>query len=346
MTRERYRSLVDRHRTLRIGILGDFCLDRYLEIDPARAEVSIETGLDVHNVVRSRSQPGAAGTVLSNLSALGVGRIYPIGFAGEDGEGWELVRALRAKPGVEMGHFLITPERSTWTYTKPLVLEPGRPHELNRLDTKNWTPTPPSVTDRIREALRNIAGELDALIVLEQSEVPEVGVVHSAVLREIGDISRVRPDLLVIGDSRRGLRHFPPVTFKMNRAELQRMCGLDRLSSLEEVRLHAPGLARQSGRHVFVTMSEEGIFGCDPSGRGWHAPNLPIRGPTDIVGAGDSVMANLATALAAGADTPEALAIAVVAASIVIHQVGTTGVATTKEIGKLLGECKVRSWPP
>jgi rfaE bifunctional protein kinase chain/domain len=338
MTPEAFRSLHARYAALRVGIAGDYCLDRYLEIDPTLAEVSIETGREVHNVVRVRSQPGAAGTVLNNLAALGVGRIFPIGFAGEDGEGWELARALRGTAGVEMGHFVVTPERRTWTYTKPLVTEAGKePRELNRLDTKNWTPTPPSVTERICRSLRELAGDLDALVVLEQSELPEVGVVHSSVLREVEGIARARPRLPILGDSRRGLAHFPPVVFKMNRAELQRMCGLRGPPSLDEVRRHAPGLARRTGRRVFVTLSEEGIFGCDPDGRGWHLPNPPLRGPTDVVGAGDAVMANLAAALAAGADTASAIAIAAAAASVVVHQVGTTGAATAGEIARLLG---------
>ena len=45
---------------LRIAIVGDFCLDRYLEIDPAKKEISIETGRPVHNVVNVRAQPGRA----------------------------------------------------------------------------------------------------------------------------------------------------------------------------------------------------------------------------------------------------------------------------------------------
>src|SRR5438874_13547920 len=100
MKHQRFQEITCVYPRLRIGVLGDFCLDRYLEIDPARAETSIETGLPVHNVVRVRSQPGAAGTILANLSALGVGQLVPIGFAGEDGEGYELSRALGELPGV------------------------------------------------------------------------------------------------------------------------------------------------------------------------------------------------------------------------------------------------------
>jgi bifunctional ADP-heptose synthase (sugar kinase/adenylyltransferase) len=63
---------------------------------------------------------------------------------------------------------------------------------------------------------------------------------------------------------------------------------------------------------------------------------LPLRGPIDIVGAGDSVTANLAPALASGASVREALVLAAIASSVVIHQVGTTGTATVADLEALL----------
>ena len=152
MTPERLRAITSRYPALRVAVVGDFCLDRYLEIDPLRRETSIETGLPVHNVVRVRAQPGGAGTIVNNLVALGVGRIVPVSFCGDDGEGYELRRELAALPGVELDHFVTTPERRTFTYCKPIVVETGRePVELSRLDSKNWTPTPESITKRLAQ---------------------------------------------------------------------------------------------------------------------------------------------------------------------------------------------------
>src|SRR5690242_14401167 len=102
MNFERFQSVTGQYHKLRIAVLGDFCLDRYLEIDPARLETSIETGLPVHNVVNVRPQPGGAGTIVNNLSALGIGTIYPVGFGGFDGEGSELQQALERVPGVQL----------------------------------------------------------------------------------------------------------------------------------------------------------------------------------------------------------------------------------------------------
>jgi bifunctional ADP-heptose synthase (sugar kinase/adenylyltransferase) len=81
-----------------------------------------------------------------------------------------------------------------------------------------------------------------------------------------------------------------------------------------------------------VTLAERGIVGSSPDGIVEHVPALPLRGSIDIVGAGDAVTANLATALAAGASLRDALELAAVASSVVIHQLGTTGTASTADL--------------
>ena len=86
MDSARFSAIVERYSGLSIAVLGDFCLDRYLEIDPAKTEVSLETGLPVHNVMKVRAQPGGAGAIVNNLSALGVGTILPVGL-GRRGRG-------------------------------------------------------------------------------------------------------------------------------------------------------------------------------------------------------------------------------------------------------------------
>jgi len=337
VTPERFDAITSQYGRLALAVAGDFCLDRYLEIDPAREEISIETGLPVHNVVRVRSQPGGAGTILNNLVALGVPVIFPLGFAGEDGEGYELLRALAVMPGVRTDHFIQTGERATFTYCKPLVVTPGQiPRELNRLDRKNWTATPPALADRISGALARLVDETDALILLSQVDQPETGVLTTSVLESLAASVRTKPDRLVLADSRTGLRGFPPCVFKMNGAELAALTGIDAIAETSELITAALDVARGTGRPVFVTLAQRGMAGASPDGLVEHVPALPLRGEIDIVGAGDAVTANLTVALAAGATIREALELANAAASIVIHQLGTTGAATVAEICALL----------
>lgn len=337
MNTARMREITGHYRGLSVAMVGDFCLDRYLEIDPERRETSIETGLAVYNVVRVRAQPGGAGTILGNLVALGVGRILPIGFAGDDGEGFELIRALQSLPGVNLGGFVQTSLRRTFTYCKPLVIEADKPPlELHRLDSKNWTPTPAEVEDQLIAAIEKHAGQIDAMILMEQVDVAETGVLTRRVLEAVGQIACRRPELVTLADSRRGLRGYPAVGLKMNRVELGLF--LDRVppTSVAEAISATAEVARRHGRRVFVTLAEDGLVGADPNGEVVHRPALPVRGPIDIVGAGDCVSANLAVALAAEASLAESLELASAAASVVIHQLGTTGSASPDQIAAVL----------
>jgi rfaE bifunctional protein kinase chain/domain len=338
MSPARFAEITSRYASLQVTLVGDYCLDRYLEIDPGRSEVSIETGLRVHNVVHVRSQPGGAGTILNNLAALGAGTIHAIGFCGEDGEGYELLRALRARPGVNLDGFIASGLRRTFTYCKPLLMHPGAPpEELNRLDSKNWDPMPAALEDRLITALDQAVATADAVIVLDQVDVAETGVVTRRIREALGRISARRPELLVLADSRRGLAGWPAVGFKMNAAELAALLGTALPDSIGEVRAQAVDLARRNGRPVFVTLSERGIVGATADGRSEHIPAQPVRGPIDIVGAGDAVTANLTAALGAGASLGEAMELAMAAASIVIHQLGTTGTASVAQLGERVG---------
>src|SRR3954451_22228190 len=115
LTERLIEDILGRLPSLTIGVIGDLFLDRYLDLDGALTEPSLETGLDAYQVVRVRSSPGAAGTVINNLVALGVGRVRPISLIGNDGEGYELRRALQDLAGVDLAGVVVAAERRTPT---------------------------------------------------------------------------------------------------------------------------------------------------------------------------------------------------------------------------------------
>lgn len=330
MDKQRFREITSRYPSLRIAVIGDYSLDRYLEIDPSKAETSIETGLPVHNVTRVRAQPGGAGTVLNNLAALKIGEIWPVGFYGVDGEGFELWRAMKNLPGVRMDYFFESPKQRTFTYCKPLVMESGQPpRELNRLDSKNWHPTPNVLQEQLTNAVRSLSTKIDAFAVLDQVDEPETGVVTKNLLQEIDEIAG--ENTTIIGDSRRGLNNWPTIDYKMNLREFEKLAGMER--GVEEA---VSGLAKEKGIRIFVTMDEGGILCSETKGETHYQEALPTRDEIDIVGAGDAVMANLVAALATSATSKEASQLANAAASAVIHKLGTTGTASVVEIEPLL----------
>lgn len=335
MNRERFEQLTGAYPSLRLTVAGDFCLDRYFDIDPALQEISLETGLVVHNVTGTRCQPGGAGTILNNLAALGVGELRPIGLCGDDGEGWELRRSLGARPGVVLKGFLTAAERHTFTYSKPLLHRNGQPpEELSRLDLKNWSPTPGPLRTALGAALIEAAGSSNGIILLDQVDVAETGVVTPELLAVVRTLQRP-PSPPWVADSRRGLSGWPPVMFKMNARELGALAGAP-VDSIEEISHACAKMAATNGQPAFVTLAERGMVGALPDGSVHHVESHPIRGPIDIVGAGDSVTANLTAALAAGAMVREAMELAMAAASIVIHQLGTTGTASVAQLRERL----------
>jgi sugar/nucleoside kinase (ribokinase family) len=90
-------------------------------------------------------------------------------------------------------------------------------------------------------------------------------------------------------------------------------------------------LAARARRPVFVTLGAAGILLCDATGPE-YIPAVPVSGPIDSVGAGDSVMAGMVSALCAGASLCEAAIVGNLAASVTIRQIGTTGTTSPAQI--------------
>jgi rfaE bifunctional protein kinase chain/domain len=321
---------------LRIGVLGDLFLDRYLDIDAALTEPSLETGLDAYQVVRVRSYPGAAGTVINNLVALGVKRVYAISVIGDDGEGRELWYALGDLKVVNRrrierlpGGFFRTP-----TYTKPMLQAPGQPaRELNRLDIKNRTPPGRLVEDMILHGLEQTWCRLDALVVVDQVSDAEYGVVTPGVRQRLADLGASFPSKMILVDSRHRIASFRSVWLKPNQSECVRAVG--GAAGPDAVTASARELVKRTGRPVFCTCGEQGTLLVDPRyavERVVRVPAYPVHGPIDVVGAGDSTSAAIACAIAARADSEDAAAFGNLVASITIQQIGVTGTASPEQV--------------
>ena len=326
LSRSALGKLASRCTSLSIAVIGDLFLDRYLEIDPALEERSLETGLAVHNVVRTRAEPGAAGAIAANLAGMGIGAIFPIGIIGDDAEGHDLWSALAPLPGVQMTHVIRTRERHTCTYVKPVARQSdGRMRELERLDFKNWTPTPASIVERLVHSIREVAKDVNGIVIMEQVERRDTGAITPTVLRAVVAACQSRSNMIAIADSRRGLADYSePIILKMNAAEFVSLAGADDGRALDE---RVEAFAVRRGASVFVTCADEGIIGASRN-RICRVPALPVRGPIDIVGAGDAVTAALTVMLAIGGSVEEACAVSMLAGSVVVHQLGTAGVVS------------------
>src|SRR4051812_9644889 len=132
LARSRLEHFLNAFPRLTIGLVGDLFLDRYLELLPGQ-ELSIETGLEAYQIAATRNAPGALGTVMNNLAALGVGLLVPVTVIGEDGHVFDLLGEVRRLPA-DISHILCSASRMTPPYPKPMRPVGGGWQELNRLD--------------------------------------------------------------------------------------------------------------------------------------------------------------------------------------------------------------------
>lgn len=333
LTRTRLESLLAAFPRLTIGLLGDLFLDRYLEIEPGITEISIETGLEAYQIPRIRNSPGALGTVMNNLAALGVGTLVPVTVIGDDGQGYDLLKQLRQLP-VDTTHVLQVEDRLTPTYTKPLRQNAaGVWAELNRLDLRTRAPLSPSTLDLLHRHLRDVFWRVDGLIVLDQVNEENWGVVGTVVRAWLPELVRAQSAKLLFVDSRKHLGRFDCGSLKGNRAEFASAAALQSQAANEgSVEAMAAALADKTGRPAFCTVGDEGIVVAEPRSAPVKVPAYPVPGPLDIVGAGDSATAGIVASLLAGASPVEAAAIGNLVASITVQQLGTTGTARPAQV--------------
>jgi bifunctional ADP-heptose synthase (sugar kinase/adenylyltransferase) len=349
IARGRLESLLARFDRLTIGLVGDLFLDRYLEIDPRFSERSVETGLEAYQVTHVRNSPGALGTVMNNLAALGVGRLVPLTVVGDDGHAHDLLAALADLKPVDASHVIRDPGRLTPTYTKPIQAGPnGLWRELNRLDLRNCRPLDPATEQRLLESLEALFAAADGLVVLDQVNEEGWGVISPEVREHLATLSRRWPDKLVFVDSRAHVGHFTCGILKPNVAEClaalgrQPPAGTAR-GDLKLAAEAARALSSQTGCPIYCTLGQAGMLlvGFDPAGgddsqgasrAAIHIPGYAVEGPIDPVGAGDSATAGIVAALLSGATPAEAAQVGNLAASITIQQLGTTGTATPADL--------------
>ena len=328
-------ALMNDIRPLRVAVIGDFCLDVYLVLDPGAAEISVETGLPTRPVAEQRYSLGGAGNVAANLAALGCAEAPAFGVIGEDPFGAEMARILR-RTGIDTGGLLTQgDEWDTCAYTKVLETGDRRQRESNRIDYGTFNRLRADTADRLAAALAGaLAGaSVDAVIINQQVRHG----VHTERLRSrLRDLIRQYPDTPWVTDSRDFADDFTGTVRKLNETEAATVAdgGLASGGRSLPARTVAQELFRRWGTPVFVTRGERGCLVCDGGG----VIELPApKMPTDVdpVGAGDAFLAGLTAALAAGREPGVAAAFAGLAAGVTVTKLHRTGTASAREIGEL-----------
>jgi len=314
---------IKKFRSGTILVVGDLILDQYIWGPVSR--ISPEAPVPVVNVSSETLQLGGAANVSNNIRALG-GRVDLCGVIGGDDAGRQFMNTLQ-RQGI--GHDGILTDRDRPTTRKTRVIAHNQ--QLVRFDVERCHPISGALEARLSRYVAACIGSAKAVVVSDYAK----GVVTPRLMSDIIDLAGRRGTPVIVDPKVTHIGRYKGVTvLTPNHLEAIQAAGLhgdDDATLLEAGRQLHQRLGCQA---VLITRGERGMSLFDEGGHVTHIPTVAQQ-VFDVTGAGDTVVATLALALAAGAPMRHAAKLANYAAGIVVGMIGT-GTVTSAQLDEAL----------
>ena len=325
-------SLVDAFAPRRVLVIGDLIADEFIYGEVAR--VSREAPVLILRYDTTELVPGGAGNAANNVTTLGA-RATLAGMVGRDHEGKRLFEGFRR--GVDTTQIVRAAGYRTPVKTRILA---GGVHsakqQVVRIDRETDWPLAEDVSRAFATKLTAALGECDAVLLSDYGSGLVTPALAASIKQALGRRSRRRPIPIVI-DSRHRLLDFRGLTAcTPNESEVEHALGVtidDDAATLEKA---GRALLRRTGMQaVLVTRGSRGMALFQPKQPTIHVPIFGSDEVADVTGAGDTVIATVTTALAAGASFYEATRLANYAGGLVVMKRGTATVTARELAGAI-----------
>ena len=315
LTKSRVTEILRTLRDRNVVVLGDVMLDEFVWGDVTR--ISPEAPVPVVDVRRESVHLGGAANVLANLVALGA-RGTVVGVIGNDDAGKRLRNGLR-ELGTDANDNLIVDDARPSTIKTRII---AHSQLVVRADRESRTPVSSQIEDRIISSIKEALRDANAFVVSDYDK----GVVTPRILGEILPFAYERAPVL-IDPKLRNFNFYKPATLVTpNHHEALRMSDSEDHSD-DGSRDAASMIRKKLGCDaVLITRGDRGMMLLEGDGEPVYVKTA-AREVYDVTGAGDTVIAALAAALAAGTSMIEAATLANHAAGIVVGKVGTATAA-------------------
>lgn len=306
LPRARLVALLEQMRGRRIVVIGDCMLDRYLIGDADR--ISPEAPVPVVLVSERRLALGGAANVAANITALG-GLATLVGVIGVDRDG-EAFSALITASGINGAGLLAVPNRPTTTKTRVKA----RNQQVVRIDEETDHPLELAPFSQVLAGALEAIATADAVVLEDYNK----GLLTPELIGAVMKAARARAVPIVVDPKFHGFFEYSGATvFKPNRRELCSAIPEIDVGSAADL---AKAMARLQVAHLLLTLGAEGMMLVSSGGAPPHRIASVAREVFDPAGAGDTVTAWVAAALAAGATAIEAAEIANLAAGVEVSK--------------------------
>lgn len=310
------------HKTC-VLVVGDVMLDRFIYGSVER--ISPEAPIPVLSVERTANMLGGSANVARNVATLGATCIL-VGCIGQDADGVAIRQELLSIPSIDAR---LTVDETRPTTVKTRHVADGQ--QILRADVESIARIEGEVAARVIEDVSEALPSVSAVIFSDYAK----GVLSDHVLRELLTRSReAGKPVLVDPKSRSFERYRGASVLTPNRSELQLAHGHECLSD-DEITAAARAVVNQGiCNAVVVTRGKDGMSIVERGGEVTHL-RAAAREVFDVSGAGDTAMAAMSLAIAAGGTLTEAANIANVAAGIVVGKYGTAAVTCGEIVATL-----------
>lgn len=313
MDRETLRPLLERFKSLRILVLGDFMLDQFLwgRVD----RISPEAPVPVVDVDRESFALGGAGNVVMNINAMGA-QAMPLGFTGVDNAG-DRIRQLLQQAGIQPEN-MIRSSRPTTVKTRIIAHQ----QQVVRVDREDRTFIDHEMQQQLIQGFNQLLAEADAVLISDYSK----GTITPDLLKTILPAARNAGKAVCLDPKIRHFSSYTPVTvITPNQAEASSLLGYPIVTQQDLEEAGRRILKLIDCKALLITRGERGmaLF----SNETLTLVPTQAREVYDVTGAGDTVISSLCLALAAGAEMLAAVQLANIAAGIVVGKIGTATVS-------------------
>jgi rfaE bifunctional protein kinase chain/domain len=319
LLQDRLISIIERFAERRLLVIGDSIADQF--IHGAISRVSREAPVFILRHEQTETVPGGAANCAMNLASLGA-KVSLISVAGDDEPGRALVEKLKSA-GVDCSG-VITSE-AIRTTTKVRILA-GQLHstrqQVIRIDYEDEPLNNPDLRAQLRDSVRRQMQTADAAIISDYN----YGVADDGLIAFARDEATTR-GIPIVADSRFGLSNFVGFTSATpNEDEVEHLLGRQ-FTKLSELESECERLRGRLGyRALLVTRGGHGMVLLQDGVPPVRLEAVGAHEPVDVTGAGDTVMATYALALACGSSFSDAARLANYAGGLVVMKRGTATV--------------------
>lgn len=316
-------DIVKKISGVNILVVGDLMLDRYWWGDVTR--ISPEAPVPIVRLKKNTYAVGGAANVVANIAGLGA-KACLVGVVGNDAEA-ERFRELLAETGISDAHLVSTDQRPTTVKTRIIAHN----QQVVRVDQETAAELDAGDVEKVLGVIDEVIGEVDLVIISDYGK----GVLTGEILTRLITKTRGLGKPVLVDPKGKDFSKYEGASLLTpNRREAAEACHLESESQDLVEKAGSKLLAELDLHAILITQSEDGmtLFRKDSGPEHLEAAAREIY---DVTGAGDTVIACLGAALAAGADYLAAAKIANIGAGLVIRQLGTTHITAERLIAEL-----------